>query len=89
MLGSSADAEIAAALAAIDTDHILAVIPRRPDLASGLARVRPLPGVPGAHACARPPAIEPRARDLNRIAPHWKNAVNAFALFLEDRISVQ
>ncbi|MGC0423483.1 IS256 family transposase [Embleya sp. AB8] len=33
--------------------------------------------------------IEPRARDLNLVAPHWKNALNAFALFFEDRLSVQ
>ncbi|MYS81089.1 IS256 family transposase, partial [Embleya scabrispora] len=33
--------------------------------------------------------IEPRARDVNLVAPHWKNALNAFALFFEDRISVQ
>nr|WP_245599858.1 hypothetical protein [Embleya scabrispora] len=33
--------------------------------------------------------IEPRTRDVNLVAPHWKNALNAFALFFEDRISVQ
>lgn len=32
--------------------------------------------------------IEPTTRDLNRVAPHWKSALNAFALFFEDRINV-
>ncbi|MFF8947108.1 IS256 family transposase [Streptomyces sp. NPDC014864] len=33
--------------------------------------------------------IEPKARDVNHVAAHWKSALNAFALFFEDRISAQ
>jgi putative transposase len=33
--------------------------------------------------------IEPKARDINHVAAHWKSALNAFALFFEDRISAQ
>ncbi len=33
--------------------------------------------------------IEPKARDINQVAAHWKSALNAFALFFEDRISAQ
>lgn len=33
--------------------------------------------------------IEPKARDINHVAAHWKSALNAFALFFEDRISAR
>ncbi|GCE00672.1 IS256 family transposase [Embleya hyalina] len=33
--------------------------------------------------------IEQRARDPNLVAPHWKNTLNAFPLFFEDRLSVR
>ncbi|WP_420802739.1 IS256 family transposase [Streptomyces adustus] len=33
--------------------------------------------------------IEPKARDINHVAAHWKSALNAFALFFEDRISIR
>lgn len=33
--------------------------------------------------------IEPKARDINHAAAHWKSALNAFALFFEDRIIAQ
>lgn len=33
--------------------------------------------------------IQPRARDLNHVAAHWKEALNAFSLFFQDRLSIQ
>ncbi|MER7468126.1 transposase [Streptomyces sp. NPDC097981] len=33
--------------------------------------------------------INPRARDANHVAPHWKEALNQFSLFFEDRLSIQ
>jgi transposase-like protein len=33
--------------------------------------------------------IEPKTRDINHVAAHWRSAFNAFALFFEDRISAQ
>ncbi|MER6363317.1 IS256 family transposase [Kitasatospora sp. NPDC001527] len=33
--------------------------------------------------------IAPRARDVNHVAAHWKEALNQFSLFFEDRLSIQ
>ncbi|MFE6848774.1 transposase [Streptomyces sp. NPDC057686] len=33
--------------------------------------------------------INPKARDKNHVAPHWKEALNQFSLFFEDRLSIQ
>jgi hypothetical protein len=33
--------------------------------------------------------INPNARDANHVAAHWKEALNQFALFFEDRLSIQ
>ncbi|MEE1820884.1 transposase [Streptomyces sp. BE20] len=33
--------------------------------------------------------IAPRARDVNRVAAHWKEALNQFSLFFEDRLSIR
>ncbi|GAB3977048.1 hypothetical protein GCM10029978_065630 [Actinoallomurus acanthiterrae] len=33
--------------------------------------------------------IEPKTRDRNHVAPHWKTALNAFALYFEDRLTIQ
>ncbi|GAA2280532.1 hypothetical protein GCM10010430_78140 [Kitasatospora cystarginea] len=33
--------------------------------------------------------ITPGARDINRVAAHWKEALNQFSLFFEDRLSIQ
>jgi transposase-like protein len=33
--------------------------------------------------------ITPRARDINHVAAHWKEALNQFSLFFEDRLSIQ
>ncbi|MFF1344149.1 IS256 family transposase [Streptomyces sp. NPDC058290] len=33
--------------------------------------------------------INPKARDKNHVAAHWKEALNQFSLFFEDRLSIQ
>jgi transposase-like protein len=33
--------------------------------------------------------INPKARDVNHVAAHWKEALNQFSLFFEDRLSIQ
>ncbi|MGA5824399.1 IS256 family transposase [Kitasatospora sp. NPDC094028] len=33
--------------------------------------------------------ITPRARDINHVAAHWKEALNQFSLFFEDRLSIR
>ncbi|MFE2580122.1 hypothetical protein [Streptomyces sp. NPDC059378] len=33
--------------------------------------------------------IEPKARDINHVAAHWKSALYAFVLCFEDRISIR
>ncbi|MCX4779854.1 IS256 family transposase [Streptomyces sp. NBC_01264] len=33
--------------------------------------------------------INPKARDANHVAAHWKEALNQFSLFFEDRLSIQ
>ncbi|WP_255752288.1 hypothetical protein [Kitasatospora sp. A2-31] len=33
--------------------------------------------------------INPKARDVNDVAAHWKEALNQFSLFFEDRLSIQ
>jgi transposase-like protein len=33
--------------------------------------------------------INPKARDANHVAAHWKEALNQFSLFFEDRLSVR
>ncbi|MFD3677662.1 IS256 family transposase [Streptomyces sp. NPDC058613] len=33
--------------------------------------------------------INPKARDANHVAAHWKQALNQFSLFFEDRLSIQ
>lgn len=33
--------------------------------------------------------INPKARDKNHVAPHWKEALNQFSLFFEDWLSIQ
>jgi putative transposase len=33
--------------------------------------------------------IEPKTRDRNHVAPHWKSALNAFTLYFEDRLTIQ
>ncbi|WBP84680.1 transposase [Kitasatospora cathayae] len=33
--------------------------------------------------------ISPRARDINHVAAHWKEALNQFSLFFEDRLSIR
>ncbi|MFJ4866383.1 transposase [Streptomyces sp. NPDC088748] len=33
--------------------------------------------------------INPKARDANRVAAHWKEALKQFSLFFEDRLSIQ
>ena len=33
--------------------------------------------------------ITPKARDANHVAAHWKEALNQFSLFFEDRLSIQ
>ncbi|MFI6006945.1 hypothetical protein ACIA98_42595 [Streptomyces sp. NPDC051366] len=33
--------------------------------------------------------INPKARDANHVAPYWKEALNQFSLFFEDRLSIQ
>nr|BEK67254.1 IS256 family transposase [Kitasatospora purpeofusca] len=33
--------------------------------------------------------INPKARDLNHVAAHWKEALNQFSLFFEDRLSIR
>jgi putative transposase len=33
--------------------------------------------------------INPNARDANHVAAHWKEALNQFSLFFEDRLSIQ
>ncbi|MDH6145553.1 MULTISPECIES: hypothetical protein [Kitasatospora] len=32
--------------------------------------------------------INPKARDANHVAAHWKEALNQFSLFFEDRLSI-
>ncbi|MFD6878416.1 MULTISPECIES: transposase [unclassified Streptomyces] len=33
--------------------------------------------------------INPKARDANHVAAHWKEALNQFSLFFEDRLGIQ
>jgi putative transposase len=33
--------------------------------------------------------IEPKTRDRNHVAAHWKTALNAFSLYFEDRLTIQ
>ncbi len=33
--------------------------------------------------------INPKTRDANHVAAHWKEALNQFSLFFEDRLSIQ
>jgi transposase-like protein len=33
--------------------------------------------------------INPKARDINHVAAHWKEALNQFSLFFEDRLSIR
>lgn len=33
--------------------------------------------------------INPKARDANHVAAHWKEALNQFSLFFADRLSIQ
>lgn len=33
--------------------------------------------------------IAPKTRDPNHVAPHWKEALNQFSLFYEDRLKIQ
>jgi transposase-like protein len=33
--------------------------------------------------------INPKARDINHVAAHWKEALNQLSLFFEDRLSIR
>jgi putative transposase len=33
--------------------------------------------------------IEPKTRNRDHVAPHWKSALNAFCLYFEDRLTIQ
>jgi len=33
--------------------------------------------------------INPKARDVNHVAAHWKKALNQFSLFFEDRLNAR
>ncbi|MER7468421.1 hypothetical protein [Streptomyces sp. NPDC097981] len=48
-------------------------------------------GTPFGTALATPvrEQINPKARDANHVAAHWKEALNQFSLFFEDRLSIQ